>query len=343
MWMALLGAAFPCANIVTAEGELATSDAQEVLFQAADQDQQVQYRVEYDGDAEDFGWIIAVPGELVEVQDGSEALFEELREASQPRVVYEWAGDSGSSGPICGCGGMAKGGGDNLARGGDTGELIEQIAEGFTGTYSWVAVSSEDGSALQDWIDAAGFDLGDTGPSIEEYVAEGATFVLVTIGDSGGDTPPEGRVLPPLSIRYQGQAAFPARMARYALAEEMTTRIYVLGDQAATMSGWTSRDLEWLYADEDAPAVAWQEELREHGAEMAYARVFVGEHEGQTLTRFETVAPVEVHTADPVIALDGGQSSLHATITVWGEPQDSAAWLLLLPLAGLGWGLRRRD
>jgi hypothetical protein len=341
MLLALIGAAWPCANIVTAEGDLATSDAQEVVLRSEAGEVTVDYRVEYDGDAEDFGWIIAVSGDLVGVDDGDEALFEGVREASQPTVMYEWAGDSGSSGPVCGCGGMAKGG-DNLARGGDTGDLVEQIAEGFTGTYSWVAVTSEDSSDLQAWMDNQGFDLGESGPSIDAYVAEGATFVLVTVGEAGGDTPPEGRVLPPLSLRYEGEMSFPARMARYAQTDEMSTRIYVLGDQTATMSGWTYRDLEWLSA-EGAPAVAWQEALREHGADQAYARVYAGDYEGRVLTRFETVAPVEVHTADPVLALDGRDARLHATISVWGEPGDSAAWLVLLPLAGLGWGLRRRD
>lgn len=341
MLLAWIGAAFPCANIVTAEGELATSEAQEVLLRTDGTSWTVDYRVEYDGNAEAFGWIIAVPGELGGVEDGSEQTFEDVREASQPTVVYEWAGDSGDSGPICGCGGMAKGGDNALRAGGDSGQLIEQIAEGFTGTYSWVAVTAEDADALTTWLTDEGFELGDTGPSIEQYVAEDATFVLVTIGSSGGDTPPEGRVLPPLSLTYQGDAAFPARMARYAQTDEMTTRIYVLGDQTATMSGWTYRDLEWLSAD-GPPAVAWQEALREHGADQAYARVYAGDFEGQVLTRFETVAPVTVHTADPVIALDGRDTRLQATISVWGEPGDSAAWLLVLPLAGLGWGLRRR-
>ena len=343
MLMALVGVAFPCANIVTAEGELATSDAQEALIRSEGGAVVVDYRVEYDGDAGDFGWIIAVPGELIDVDDGQEAVFEELRELSQPRVQYEWAGDSGSgSGPICGCGGMAKGG-DNALRGGDdTGSLIEQVAEGFTGTYSWVAVQSEDSEALQEWLSTEGFELLE-GNAIDEYVAEEATFVLVSLGESGGDTPPEGRVLPPLSLSYTGSMAFPARMAQGSMAEEMSTRLYVLGDQAATMSGWSYRDLEWLEASE-APAVAWQEAMREHGVEQAYARVFVGAHEGQVLTRFETVAPVSVHTADPVVALDGGDTTFQAWISVWGEPGDSgAAWLLLLPLAGIGWSLRRRD
>ena len=98
--------AWPCAALLTSDGgALATSDAQEVILERNESGLLTQYRVSYDGNAESFGWLIVVEGAVGEgdVRESDEALFDELREATQPTIlIYETDVEaSGSGGSGC--------------------------------------------------------------------------------------------------------------------------------------------------------------------------------------------------------------------------------------------------
>ena len=83
----LTGTAFPCAALLTNdEGAIATSDAQEVILEDREEGVRTHYRVRYDGDADSFGWLIAVHGAAGEGDsESNEDLFDELRDWTQPR------------------------------------------------------------------------------------------------------------------------------------------------------------------------------------------------------------------------------------------------------------------
>ena len=104
--------AFPCAGLVHEVGELAESDAQEAILWQDGGESVIEYRVAYEGDASDFGWIIVVPAGFASLADGDAARFDDLRAATQP-LVWTYGGNAGSRGPACGCSGnLAKGGFD---------------------------------------------------------------------------------------------------------------------------------------------------------------------------------------------------------------------------------------
>ena len=95
-------------------------------------------------------------------------------------------------------------------------------------------------------------------------------------------------------------------------------------------------------SDGDAEG-AYDAVLREAAARETptYRIPFSGEHEGQWITRFDTLAPREVHTVDPVFSLRDEAYSWQLEIEVPESDeearvsQSAAAWLLL-PLLGLG-------
>ncbi len=333
--------AWPCANLVTSEGEIATSGTQEVILAKAGESSVVEYRAAYTGDAEEFGWIIALDGEFEALDDGDDARFETLREHSDPVVSVMSVGDD--DGGAGGCG--AKSGGmrndaDTAGGGGDLGV----VAQGFTGNYAYVVLETQDAQVLEDWLVSFGFDAGASQATLDDYLEEGAQMVLITVAPERAETQGEAG-LPPVRIQYKGPLSFPARMARESAASEMATTIYVLGDERAQLSGWTQVDLASVDGGDQSPEEAWYGALLPIGLDQGYARVYAGappgSEESAFLTRFETRAPTDVHTVDPVFTVDDGQDTLQTEITVWDEG-SSEGWLLI-PLLGLGLaGLRRR-
>lgn len=332
--------AWPCANLVTSDGEIATSGTQEVILATVGDSSVVEYRAAYTGDAEEFGWIIALDGDFESLEDGDDDRFDTLREHSDPLVFVQSVGDDGGGG---GCRGEKSGGMRNDADTGGSDEL-GVVAQGFTGNYAYVVLDTQDAEVLQDWLVSFGFDASASQATLDDYLEEGAQMVLVSVSPDRADT--QGEVgLPPVRIQYKGPLSFPARMARESAAREMATTIYVLGDQRAQLSGWSQVDLPAIDGVEESAEQAWYDALLPIGLEQGYARVFAGPapaaQDGVFLTRFETRAPTDVHTVDPVFTIDDGQDGLHTEITVWDD-SGSQGWLWV-PLLGLGLaGLRRR-
>ena len=354
--LALSAPALPCVALVHEPGELAESDGQETIFwrDAASGDAVVEYLVRYEGTAADFGWIIAIPGAFTQMSDGDEAHFEALREATSPAVWYMSTAPY-ESGGCCLSNAKSDGGGERGNSLGDSGALLQDgvdiVAEGFTGTYSYTAVAADDATALQAWLDTNGWDVGDTADAIDAYVADGFGFVLVELLPSVGETPDEGRTLPPVVIQYGGgDMVFPARMAVGFGSQVFQSTVWVLGEHAATVSGWTSTQESWLEGSDD-PDVVWEEALWAAGGDspgylLSHARKFTF-HEDFDLgwvTRFDALAAGSAHTVDATFELDGEDVDVSTTIEVWGASDtgcgaDPAA----VGLLGLGVLIRRRE
>lgn len=342
----LISTAWPCAGLVHEDGQLADSDAQEVIFSLGDAGVTVSYNVHYDGDAETFGWIIPIFGEFVSMADGDAETFDALRDLTQPQVDYAVEDTGGGGGPSCGCGAenSFKGGVDSASLGG-----VEVVAEGFTGTYEYTVVTSGDPEEFLTWVSDHGWALHDTDIPVGEYAAEGGVqFVLIRLSAEAGAgaTPEEGRMLPPVDLSYSGtDLRFPAKMARYGMVGQVRTTVYVRGDQRATItSGWTATDVGTLTGESyDWPEDVYNARLTElGGTNPGYGVVWAGEVDGAWVTRFDTLANKEAHTVDPVFAVDGGTTPVETVIKL-GEFEDDAstAWLVF-PLLGLGLSAIRR-
>jgi hypothetical protein len=237
--------------------------------------------------------------------------------------------------------------------GGDTAGGVAITAEGFAGPYAYQVLDPEDGEALATWLDDEGFSLGDTASTVDEYIEEGGySFVAISLAPTLGETPGEGRFLPALAIDSDSeQLHFPARMSLTGMAEELRTTIWVLGEESAEItSGWASESTGWLNSGEDGDAeAAFDAALQVAAAQEipTYLSPYSGEYEGQWVTRFDTLAPRDVHTADPIFDFTGETWTWYLEIEVPDEDDEeasarTAAWILL-PFLGLGWSRRRRS
>jgi hypothetical protein len=312
------------------------------VFESSGTGTTVTYEVGFYGDAADFGWIVPIPGTFVAMVDADPARIDDLRSATAPAVEYEPEPESRS----CGCGPTSGDGdlGDRNGAAGDSGELgdIDVTDQGFTGTYEYVVLTASGSSSeLVDWLTTNGWTVGDAGPALDHYVAQGDGFVAIRVLPEAVE---EIDGLPPVSITYDGPMRFPAFMAQYAAPAEQRTTVFVVGTDRATVSGWASEDLARIDAPFDSsPTEEFESAVRTHGAETAYAVTFAGSVGGEFVTRFDTIAPREKHTADATFAGGGGATEVRTLIHVAAE---NGSWMFLLPLApmlvGLGAALRRR-
>jgi len=326
-----------CVALVHEADTLAEAEAQETILEHTASGSAVEYRVTWTGDAADFGWVIVIPEGFTGIDDGDADRFDSLRDLTQPEV-WTYSTDPGSEESGCGCAGAAKdgaalGGGDRSNGG------IDIIAEGFSGSWAYTVISADDSTALGTWLQDNGWDLGDTGSTLDAYIEEGGyELVLVEVAPTVAGTGGGVGTLPPIRIETSSDRLFfPARMARTAVAAELHSIVYTVGDERGRVTGWASEDLEWLEATGDETATeAWENALRELSATApTYARVAAGEIDGDFVTRFESLAPGAMHTVDAEFVLDDGTDSLQTVVEVWG------AALLPLGLIGLA-AIRRR-
>lgn len=334
MWLAgWFSTALGCAGLVHDDEALAESGASETVFERLDGSVEVTYEVVYEGDATDFGWVVPIPGEVLEVVDGDAERLARLRTTSAPEVFVEAPAEAKK-----GCfGGSAKGGDGRANDALAGGNGVDVLAEGFTGTYGYAVVAADDAAALAAWADAGGWSLAGVQADLQHYLDLGQPLVLFDLHPDAAETGP-ARALPPITVRYAGDAlAFPAVMARSGGLEQRTT-VYVLADSRADLvDGWSVVDLDEVNgAGEAADVLA--ERLRDLGADRTWARTWAGNAEGRFLTRFDLLAEAADHTDDAIFAPDGTTYGQALAIYVW-EPGE--AWLLL-PLGALLLGARRR-
>lgn len=337
MWLwAMVSTAWPCAGLSHAEGVLAESDAAEVIFEVEQDAVTVSYAVRYEGDASNFGWVIPIPAAPSAVEDGDIAQFNRYHEGTQPSIERP-PDDSTLRGGGCSCVGAATKGGDSSEQ-----NDLDIVAEGFTGTYEWVAITSTDVAALQTWFSDNGW-TGLATEDIDHYVSDGAVFVALTIVPDSAKTPEGGRQLPPIRISYPGaEIVFPSVMARHASVQTQRTTVFVSGASRAMLTGWGSEDGTALHGSKDGdPNEIWDEHIGALGEDQRFLRTWAGAFDDAFLTRFDTLAPSGVHTEDAVFSLQESSEPLSTSI-VLDESESESAALLVLPFAALGLLRRRR-
>lgn len=376
-----VNSAWACGGLVPAtisSGSLtAASDAQQALFRVGETELSVEYRVKYQGDADDFAWVIAVPGAVVAVEEGSEESFLAVMDASAPTVktvTYD-ADEGDDGGGIFGCRGGLKGdaGGRNVEDSGGLGGGIGVTVEGsgYAGAFEYTILSASDADGLATWLTDRGYDISLAADAIAAYVADpiGFQWVAVRLQPDLAETPEGGVLLSPLRVRYGAaddgalHLSFPARMGASAMVPETRLELYVLGAGLAEPgNGWTTPenveeggDTGWWGTPDisgglnDDPAVLYDAKLREVGGASrglwtTYADAYTDPVTGQegVLTRLDTLIDPATQTSDIQLTVSEDTSPRTTVIQLTGTASASAAPLALMGLFGLlAAGLRR--
>lgn len=185
-------------------------------------------QIQYTGDAEDFSWVLPVPG-LPKFEPASDLIFGPLEQATRPQFRLDVEGracpdpfedDAADDDPT------VEEEAGQAAPGGGVGILLTTSV----GPFDLQLVTSDDPAAMAQWLDDNGYDLSDRGQELlTPYVEAGFNFVVLKLAqDQGvGD-------LQPLKLTYQASSPMiPLRLTAVAATPDMGVLVWILGHARA--------------------------------------------------------------------------------------------------------------
>ena len=228
--------------------------SKERIVFAVDEDEgkvETHVQIFYAGAAEEFAWILPVPGtadDLPQVGISSDELFTQLEWRTAPTFNLEWREEGD-----CEYGGgyypglydyaVAESADDSDGAGGG----VEVLEKTQVGPYDQVTLAADSASELITWLQANDYDLPDdmTGP-LEPYVHGGMFFVALKLSNDqdAGD-------IAPVKINYSATSAMiPLVLTAVAATDDMRLQPYVLSNRRAVPDNY-------LHVQINEAAVNW--------------------------------------------------------------------------------------
>ena len=233
---------FFCNNIpVEQSGE-------QILFKVDGEDIRAYIRIFYQGEAEDFAWVVPVASQP-EVGVGTDIVFNRLDQLTRP--TFNLKSDIGTDQ----CGMWGWGGGDfneavpgmadAEANGRAPVTILEQSA---VGPYNYTILSATDAGALVAWLNENEYDQPpESTPLIEHYVENEMFFVALKLQSdkSAGD-------IAPLILDFQeASPCVPLVLTQIAATPDMPVKVWTLGDERMIPSNWlhvtvNQKKIDWF-------------------------------------------------------------------------------------------------
>jgi hypothetical protein len=216
-----------------------------ILF-AHEGDQVIAYiQIQYEGSAEDFGWLVPLPA-VPTVELGSDEVFTKLQAQTNPQYSITTqrnfcdgtvSRSTGGSGGGCGAFGITQG--DNSAGVFDMGAASRDMAafenealvlKDSIGPYDYAVLKADDKTAMLEWLDANRYYVPDaTGEAVAPYIHAGGYFLALKLraGESAGD-------VVPVVLRYTSDLPMiPITLTQVGAIPNMGVLVWNLGEARA--------------------------------------------------------------------------------------------------------------
>ena len=226
-------AALACGGMFCDAVQPVDQAAERIVFAWAEDDEcpdgqiTVEVQISYEGDADDFAWVVPVP-DVPELFASNDAIFNVLANGTVP--TFTLVQDQFGSCEI------ALGMGDQgfSAAGNDSGDYdlggVNVISSQTVGPYDTVVLEATGAAFLLDWLDEQGFSVpSDIGPVVAPYIADHQYFVALKLSSDKdvGD-------LAPLGMTYCGDAAsIPIQLTSIASVDDLPIEAFVFGPTRA--------------------------------------------------------------------------------------------------------------
>ncbi len=227
--------AHACGGFFCNAAQPVVQNAERIVFDIDEADGFVDTHVQifYEGPADEFAWIVPVPGEP-ELFASSQALFDLLPFATGPifsmnQVIEGRCGGGGNRGfNLFGSADFSMAGAPSAdSRGTST---ITVVSQGEVGPYDTIVLKAESEDGLLDFLQANGYDLtDDLSDVLAPYISKDAHFVALKLQKDKevGD-------ITPLGMRYAGdRAMIPIQLTSVAATPDMRLEVYVFGEERA--------------------------------------------------------------------------------------------------------------
>jgi len=202
---------------------------EQILFHQEGESITAMVRILYEGDADNFSWVVPVPN-TPELSTGADSFFDELDVMTRPVFDLSRTGNGEcSSDFLTGGTDGATGGGSPVTAEADSGGVtIEQ--ELSVGPFEIQIISSDNPDDLAIWLADNEYDLSDRGRDlIAPYVEMGMKFVALKLrsGQSSGS-------IQPLVMKYQSSKPMvPIKLTAVAAQEDMGVLVWLVSDARA--------------------------------------------------------------------------------------------------------------
>ncbi|MGH1346588.1 MAG: DUF2330 domain-containing protein [Nannocystales bacterium] len=263
---------------------------EDILFVMDGDEIEVHIRVEYEGEAENFAWLIPASSVPTDFNVGSQALVDAVKAATVPTYGITNTADDCSLDDNEGFGTGADGAGDSgdpsggsATEGGNDGPVV--LAQEQVGAYEITVIGEAEGGDLTaqqvfDWLEENEYQQDESAlPIIEEYLAEDHNFIAIKL--TGGADVDE---LHPIALKFDHtNPCVPLRLTRIAAVDDMDVRTYFLSDSRVVPSTYKHVLVNALKIDWTSQASNYKEVITKAvDADGADGRAFVTEYAGPT-------------------------------------------------------------
>jgi MYXO-CTERM domain-containing protein len=193
---------------------------EDILFVQDGPDIEVHVRIEYEGEAERFAWLVPVQA-VPEISVGSEVMFVRVAEATAPRWIRNSSDECPDEGWETSGGFVPE---DDLAGASEPDVVLEETV----GAFEVVVLQGGTAAEVINFLDQNGYaqDPAAT-PILQEYLDEGFLFAAVKLSANASVD-----AIHPLVFRFPGnEPCVPIRLTRIAAEQDMGIRAYFLGQE----------------------------------------------------------------------------------------------------------------
>lgn len=191
--------------------------AQKAIILHEDNVEVLILQVKYEGDVDEFAWVVPVPG-YPAINVSEPLLFEELAYLTYVSVPKSGRG-------VLECGGI-------VGHGGIEPPSVTVWEEATAGVYDYAVLSAEDPDALIDWLNSNGYAFPEDGRDIiDHYIGKDWYFVAVKIDAEGEAEGWAEGMIQPLKLSFDSdELVYPLRITSLS-SDRCEVLLYVFADQ----------------------------------------------------------------------------------------------------------------
>jgi len=205
---------------------------EQILFHQDGEYITAMVRILYEGDSENFSWVVPVPT-TPELSTGADVMFDELEQLTSPRFTLERNGNVCESDLVfinASTSGATDAGSTDAE---SDGVVIEQSLS--VGPFDIEIVSSTNPDEMAQWLEDNDYDLSSRGRElITPYVEVGMKFVAVKLrsGESSGS-------IQPLIMKYKSDMPMvPIKLTAVAAQDDMGVLVWLVSDARAVPNNY---------------------------------------------------------------------------------------------------------
>lgn len=205
-------------------------------------------QIQYAGDARDFGWLLPLPSVPAPLKLGTEELFTQLINTTQPRYFVTRTTTGACSSPF-GFGGLAPSASAESDRGGQGGgEASPLVTQSSIGPYDYAVLKADNRDAMFKWLaDNRYFVPTGTEDVVGPYIRPGGYFLALKLqsGKATGD-------IQPVVLEYPSDLPMiPIILTSVAAQPNMGIQVWMLGEGRAIPRNYAhvlvnDAQIDWL-------------------------------------------------------------------------------------------------